>query len=55
MMATNDPTRQDHTPREPTAPIRTEGATASHGTARDAVAAQRAVFGGIKWGAAFFG
>ena len=55
MMATNDPTRQDHTPRERTAPIRTEGATASHGTARDAVAAQRAVFGGIKWGAAFFG
>ena len=55
MMATNDPTRQDHTPREATAPIRAQGATASHGTARDAVAAQRAVFGGIKWGAAFFG
>jgi hypothetical protein len=55
MMAANDPTPQDLTPREQTAPIRTEGATASRGTARDAVAAQRAVFGGIKWGAAFFG
>ena len=35
--------------------VRTEGATVSRGTARDAVAAQRARFGGIKWGAAFFG
>jgi hypothetical protein len=31
------------------------GATATRGTARDAVAAQRARFGGIRWGAAFFG
>ena len=38
-----------------TAPIRTEGATVSRATPREAVAAQRAVFGGIKWGAAFFG
>jgi hypothetical protein len=55
MMAANDHTRQDHTPREPTTPIRTDGARVSRGTARDAVAAQRAAFGGIKWGAAFFG
>ncbi|MGY1745965.1 hypothetical protein [Blastococcus sp. SYSU D00695] len=31
------------------------GARATRGTARDAVAAQHARFGGIKWGAAFFG
>jgi hypothetical protein len=37
----------------PTAPV--EGSHATRGTARDAVAAQRARFGGIKWGAAFFG
>jgi hypothetical protein len=59
-MAGNDQTqhhltRHDHTHREPTAPVRTEGATVSRGTARETVAAQRAVFGGIKWGAAFFG
>src|SRR4051812_50131494 len=33
----------------------TDGAHATRGAARDAVAAQRARFGGIKWGAAFFG
>jgi hypothetical protein len=64
-MAGNDPTRHDgsqhdstaddSTRRDQTALIRTEGATVSRGTAREAVAAQRAVFGGIKWGAAFFG
>jgi hypothetical protein len=32
-----------------------EGAHATRGAARDAVAEQRARFGGIKWGAAFFG
>jgi len=31
------------------------GARVSRGTARDAVDAQHARFGGIKWGAAFFG
>jgi hypothetical protein len=31
------------------------GAHATRGAARDAVAVQRARFGGIKWGAAFFG
>jgi hypothetical protein len=31
------------------------GASATRGTARDAVDAQHARFGGIKWGAAFFG
>src|SRR3954447_23132477 len=51
----HDHTRHDHAHREPTAPVRTGGATVSRGTAREAVAAQRAVFGGIKWGAAFFG
>jgi hypothetical protein len=51
----HDHTRHDHTHREPTAPVRTGGATVRRGTAREAVAAQRAVFGGISWGAAFFG
>ncbi|MGY1804412.1 hypothetical protein ACI78T_14130 [Blastococcus sp. SYSU D00922] len=57
-MAENQPTRHDgsqHDGTQPTAPIRTEGATVSRATPREAVAAQRAVFGGIKWGAAFFG
>jgi hypothetical protein len=49
----DDPQR--NTRGEPTSPVRTEGAAVSPGTAREAVAAQRAVFGGIKWGAAFFG
>ena len=34
---------------------RVEGSHATRGAARDAVAVQRARFGGIKWGAAFFG
>jgi len=58
-MAENDHTRHDGSQldehREPTAPVRTEGATVSRANPREAVAAQRAVFGGIKWGAAFFG
>jgi hypothetical protein len=64
-MAGNDPTKHDgsqhdhaaddSTRRDQTAVLHTEGATVSRGTAREAVAAQRAVFGGIKWGAAFFG
>jgi hypothetical protein len=33
----------------------TEGATVTRGAGRDAVDAQHARFGGIKWGAAFFG
>src|SRR3954470_18938717 len=38
------------------APVTTDGgAHATRGAARDAVAVQRARFGGIKWGAAFFG
>jgi MFS family permease len=37
------------------APAETDGASATRGAARDAVAVQRARFGGIKWGAAFFG
>src|SRR3954462_10439032 len=51
----HDHTRHDHAHREPTAPVRTGGATVRRGTARDGVAGQRADFGGIKWGAAFFG
>src|SRR3954468_21401845 len=34
---------------------RADGATVTRGASRDAVAAQHARFGGIKWGAAFFG
>jgi hypothetical protein len=46
----------DHTQHDHDATVRTEtGARASRGAARDAVAAQRARFGGIKWGAGFFG
>ena len=33
----------------------TGGASTTYGAERDAVAAQRSAFGGIKWGAAFFG
>jgi hypothetical protein len=33
----------------------TDGASASRGAARDAVAVQQSEFGGITWGAAFFG
>jgi len=44
----------DHT-HDRDATVRTDGATVSRGPARDAVEAQRARFGGIKWGAAFFG
>jgi MFS family permease len=35
--------------------VRTDGDTVTRGAGRDAVAAQHARFGGIKWGAAFFG
>ena len=53
-MARHDDTHDDRTLHDH-ATTRTEGASVSRGTARDAVAAQRATFGGIKWGAAFFG
>src|SRR3982750_2048636 len=40
----------------PDAPgIRSDGAHSTKGPARDAVDAQRSRYGGIKWGAAFFG
>ena len=45
-MATHDPIADDS---------RTPGASATRGAARDAVDAQRYRYGGIKWGAAFFG
>jgi hypothetical protein len=53
-MAGDDTTQHDHSNRD-TATVRTEGASVSRGAARDAVTAQRARFGGVKWGAAFFG
>ena len=37
------------------APTASDGARATRGAARDAVDAQHARYGGIKWGAAFFG
>ncbi|SOC50503.1 hypothetical protein SAMN05660748_3253 [Blastococcus aggregatus] len=43
-MASPDPTSTD-----------TPGASATRGAARDAVDAQRSRYGGLKWGAAFFG
>jgi hypothetical protein len=49
-MATQD-ARPDHDGSTTTA----DGAHVTRGAARDAVAVQRARFGGIKWGAAFFG
>jgi hypothetical protein len=58
-----DHTPHDHTHVDPTVRsdtvrtdvVHTDGATVTRGSARDAVAAQRDRFGGIKWGAAFFG
>ncbi len=43
------------TPTSPGTGLRTEGAHSTRGAARDAVDAQRYRYGGIKWGAAFFG
>ena len=58
-MAGTDHTDRDETRVNPpvgrTDTVRTEGATVTRGAGRDAVAAQHARFGGIKWGAAFFG
>jgi hypothetical protein len=46
----------EHTHSDRDATVRnTDGATVTRGAGRDAVAAQHARFGGIKWGAAFFG
>src|SRR4051812_12868068 len=49
-MATND-----RVPADRDTVVTDGGAHATRGAARDAVAVQRARFGGIKWGAAFFG
>jgi hypothetical protein len=43
------------TPDPAYADTRSPGASATKGAARDAVDAQRSRYGGIKWGAAFFG
>ncbi|WP_245159138.1 hypothetical protein [Blastococcus sp. TF02A-35] len=53
-MAGNDHTRHDHDATLGATGTR-EGASVTRGAARDAVSAQHARFGGIKWGAAFFG
>jgi hypothetical protein len=45
----------DRAPSDGSGTRTVEGARATRGAARDAVAAQRARFGGITWGAAFFG
>ncbi len=46
----------DHTQHDHDATARpADGATVTRGAGRDAVAAPRARYGGIKWGAAFFG
>jgi hypothetical protein len=57
-MAGNDHGTHDSTARDQTVRMeetRAPGATVTRGAGRDAVEAQRARFGGIKWGAAFFG
>jgi hypothetical protein len=55
-MATDDRTHHDHDATGSTTGATTTGATTTGATAtREAVAVQRARFGGIKWGAAFFG
>jgi hypothetical protein len=51
----DDPQHDDHSLREQTTTMRTDGASASRGLERDSVARQHDRFGGIKWGAAFFG
>ena len=55
--AATDPAHTDtvHTETVRTDTTRADGASVSRGAALDSVAAQRARFGGIKWGAAFFG
>ena len=56
-MAGTDHTQHDHTHSDTvrTDTVRTDGASVTRGAGRDAVAAQHDRFGGIKWGAAFFG
>jgi hypothetical protein len=55
-MTEPDRTRTDrHAPTAASGPAAPDGAHATRGAARDAVDAQHARYGGIKWGAAFFG
>lgn len=55
-MTEPDRTRTDlSAPTAAAAPAAPDGAHATRGAARDAVDAQHARYGGIKWGAAFFG
>jgi hypothetical protein len=56
-MASTDPTapRRDETLVQPVVADAPTGRHTAAPTAREAVAAQRATFGGVKWGAAFFG
>ena len=53
-MARHDDSQHDDTLVQPTT-TRTDGASATRGMGLDSVAAQHDRFGGIKWGAAFFG
>jgi MFS family permease len=46
---------QEHVTSQRTTAVPADGAHATRGARRDAVDAQHARFGGIKWGAAFFG
>ena len=56
-MASTDPTasRRDETLVQPVVADRPTGRHTAPPTAGEAVAAQRATFGGLSWGAAFFG
>ena len=56
-MASTEPTapQRDETLVQPVTGTSTTGRHTAPPTAREAVAAQRASFGGVKWGAAFFG
>ncbi len=58
-MAGTDHTQHDHAHVDPatrrTDTVATDGTPVVRGTGRDAVVAQHDRFGGIKWGAAFFG
>lgn len=47
--------QQEHVTHQRTTAVPADGAHATRGARRDAVDAQHARFGGIKWGAAFFG
>jgi hypothetical protein len=55
MASDRTPTNPDRDATVVSPPVAAPGSHATRGAARDAVAVQRDRFGGIKWGAAFFG